>query len=80
MANTKSQGIGLHDFLKNNILDVVSSKHQYKPTCIDYLTSARTDLVQTIKFVNATISVMKNIDRLQNEKLKDVNTNKTKNL
>tara|TARA_R110002050_G_scaffold89792_2_gene189137 strand:+ start:219 stop:425 length:207 start_codon:yes stop_codon:yes gene_type:complete len=63
-----AQEIQLHNFLKENILDVVSQKHNYNPTCLDYLENTEKDLMLTLAFVSSTKEVMLRIQELQQPK------------
>ena len=63
-----AQEIQLHNFLKENILDVVSKKHNYNPTCLDYLENTEKDLMLTLAFVSSTKEVMLRIQELQQPK------------
>jgi len=63
-----AQEIKLHDFLKDNILDVVSKRHNYNPTCLEYLENTEKDLMLTLAFVNSTKEVMLRIKEIKETK------------
>ena len=57
--------IKMEDFIKKNILDVVSEKYQYDPESLDYLMNIKAQLGNVMKTVDETIDYMINVKRLK---------------
>jgi hypothetical protein len=53
----------LNEFLKRNILETISKHYNFKPDCLGYLEQTKSQLHESVGFVNATIEVMKRIKK-----------------
>ena len=58
----------MEDFIKNNILDVVSEKYQYDPQSLEYLVDIKSQLKNVMKTIDETIDYMNNIRKIQNQR------------
>lgn len=60
--------IKMEDFIKKNILDVVSEKYQYDPESLDYLMNIKAQLGNVMKTVDETIDYMINIKKIKDKR------------
>ncbi len=60
--------IKMEEFIKKNILDVVSEKYQYDPQSLEYLVNIKAQLHNVMKTVDETIDYMNNIRKIKNQR------------
>ena len=60
--------IKMEEFIKKNIMDVVSDKYSFDPESLDYLMNIKGQLINVQRTVDETIEYMINIKRIKDER------------
>lgn len=62
------ENIKMEEFIKGNILDVVSEKYKYDPESLEYLMNIKGQLVNVMKTLDETIEYMTRVKKIQNDR------------
>lgn len=64
----KDDNISMEQFLKQNVMDVVSKKYNYDPQSIDYLMNIKGQLQNVMNVVDETIDYMHKVRKIKDKR------------